>query len=54
MLLHYLGKKRSSEICVKNRKPENTIPNIIDHTLNKNQQILIVFAKIFLTQVAIK
>jgi len=32
-----LRKSRSSEICVKiNRKPEKNIPNIIDHTLNKD------------------
>ena len=37
---------RSSEICVKiNRKPEKHPQHIIDRTLNKDKQILIIFVR---------
>jgi len=37
---------RSTEICIKiNRKPEKNIPNIIDPTLNKDYQILIIIGR---------
>jgi len=37
---------RSSEICVEiNRKPEKTSPDIIDHNLKKDFQILIIFGR---------
>jgi len=54
MLLHYLRKADQAKYVTINRIPENNIPNIIHHTLNIDWQILIIFGKIFPTQLAIK